>query len=245
MDILTKDQLNNLPKAKQERYIKLLQAREAKAKLRKIDTYYPPGGVLGRENYPKHMDFLTAGKKYRERCFIAANRVGKTQLGAYEISCHMTGEYPEWWPGRVFDHPVKVWCAGDTGKTVRDIIQLELLGPPGEYGTGMIPGEAIEKTTPKHGLPDAVEGIYVKHKSGGTSSASLKSYDQGRRSFQGTAIDAIWLDEECDMSIYSECLLRTMTTGGVVMVTFTPLMGITDVVKSFYPDLGTGDTAYH
>jgi len=129
--------------------------------------------------------------------------------------------------------------AGDTGKTVRDIIQLKLLGPRGEEGTGMIPGELLEGTTPKHGLPDAVESIKVKHvPSGGVSTVFLKSYDQRREAFQGTEIDVFWCDEEPPEDIYVEGLMRTMTTGGIVMVTFTPLMGISNVVKSFMPGIG-------
>jgi phage terminase large subunit-like protein len=41
----------------------------------------------------------------------------------------------------------------------------------------------------------------------------------------------IWLDEEPDQDIVTECLLRTMDTptmpgGGLLMLTFTPLKGI-------------------
>jgi phage terminase large subunit-like protein len=35
------------------------------------------------------------------------------------------------------------------------------------------------------------------------------------------------------MDVYGECLIRTMTTRGVVYVTFTPLMGITPFVQEF------------
>lgn len=170
---------------------------------------------------------------------IAANRVGKSEgVGAYEVSLHLTGEYPDWWEGRRWNNPVKAWAAGDTGKTVRDILQLKLLGPPGEHGTGMIPGDKILGTTLKHGLPDAVESIKVQHVSGGMSLISLKSYDQRREAFQGTEQDLIWLDEEPPIAIYTECLMRTMTTGGSIMCTFTPLLGISDVVKSFMPGIG-------
>ena len=43
----------------------------------------------------------------------------------------------------------------------------------------------------------------------------------------------MWLDEEADREIYVECLLRTMTTGGILLLTFTPLMGVTDIVRDF------------
>jgi phage terminase large subunit-like protein len=33
--------------------------------------------------------------------------------------------------------------------------------------------------------------------------------------------------------VYVECVVRTMTTGGLVLVTFTPLEGMSEVVLSF------------
>lgn len=161
-----------------------------------------------------------------------------TELGAYELTCHLTGEYPAWWEGRVFNRPVAVWVAGDTGKTTRDILQQKLLGKTSEMGTGMIPSHAIDHTTSKAGLAEAIETVWVKHRSGGKSSLIFKSFDQRREAFQGTTIDVIWLDEECPRDIYTECLLRTMDTpelpgGGIIILTFTPLQGITSLVLEF------------
>lgn len=190
------------------------------------------------DGYPKHKQFMAAGAEHRERLMIAANRVGKTQMAGFETALHLTGlydDYAPWWEGRRFDHPVKCWAAGDTSKTTRDILQVALLGEPGRHGAGMIPGHLIDRTPAKQGLPDAIEAIYVKHASGGLSVVQLKSYDQRREAFQGTAQDLIWLDEEPPEDIYAECLLRTMTTNGLIMLTFTPLMGMTPLVLSFLP----------
>lgn len=221
--------------------IALLEERERRSRGRKILTYFPETGPLRRELYKKHMEFFLAGRKYRERCFMAGNRVGKTESGGgYELVLHLTGKYPEWWAGRRFERPTDCWAAGDTGKTVRDIIQFKLLGKQGEHGTGLIPADLLARTTPKQGVPEAVDTIYVKHASGGMSQLVLKSYDQGRASFQGTEKDVIWLDEEPDLSIYTECVLRTMETsmfgGGVVILTFTPLMGLSETVLQFLPN---------
>lgn len=168
---------------------------------------------------------------------MAANRVGKTEgCGAYETTLHATGLYPSWWPGKRFHKPVKAWAAGDTNKTVREIIQEKLLGPPGHWGTGMVPGDLVVHRTLKQGVADAIDTIFVRHVSGGTSRIGLKSYQEGRESFQGSEQDLIWLDEEPPEAIYTECVLRTMTTGGIVYVTFTPLSGLSEVVLSFLPN---------
>lgn len=214
----------------------LLEEKERRKRGRKLLSYFPDTGPLRRELYHKHLAFFEAGSKFRERCFMAGNRVGKTETGGgYELVLHLTGKYPAWWKGRRFDHPINSWVAGDTGKTVREIIQSKLLGKPGEHGTGLIPADVLERTTPKQGVPEAIDTIYVKHVSGGFSQCTLKSYDQKREAFQGTEQDVIWLDEEPPLDVYTECLMRTMTNDGMLMLTFTPLMGMSETVMSFLP----------
>ena len=173
---------------------------------------------------------------------MAANRVGKTEGGGgYELTCHLTGRYPDWWEGARFTEYVRAWAAGDTRQTTRDIIQQKLLGNWAHFGTGMIPGEDIIKFTPQPGVPEAVGTLLVQHhdadgRRDGVSRLVFKSYDQGREAFQGTEQEVIWLDEESDEGIRNECLLRLMTTDGLLIETFTPLKGLTKVVMSYLPE---------
>ncbi|HJT71424.1 MAG TPA: terminase family protein, partial [Terriglobales bacterium] len=56
--------------------------------------------------------------------------------------------------------------------------------------------------------------------------------------FYGTRQDLVWLDEEAEQKIYVECLTRTLSTvpvepNGIVLFTFTPLWGLTDIVGEF------------
>lgn len=209
---------------------KLLESR--------IDGFYPAAGPLSRSAYAKHMDFFRAGAEFQERCFMAANRVGKTIVGAYETTLHLTGRYPDWWEGRRFDEPVDWWAAGDTSETTRDIVQLELLGPKEDMGTGMIPKRyLVGEPSARRGVSDAVDTAKVQHISGGISSLGFKSYDQGRKKFQGTKKHGCWLDEEPEAPIYDETMLRLMTTNGLMLCTFTPLMGLTEIALRFLPDL--------
>jgi phage terminase large subunit-like protein len=55
----------------------------------------------------------------------------------------------------------------------------------------------------------------------------FKTYDQGRESFQGTAKDGIWLDEEPPEDIVNECKARLIDRNGEMIRTMTPLNGIT------------------
>lgn len=196
----------------------------------KISSLFPATGPLRRELYSKHLDFFHQGANLRIRAMRSANRVGKTTAGAYETVCHLTGNYPDWWIGRRFNHPIDALVAGETGKLVRDSIQAELMGKPGEIGTGMIPFEAIIERRAKHGIPDAIDTARIKHKYG-ESLLQFQAYDQGREAFQATTRHLIWLDEEPSLAIYGEAITRTMTTGGVVYLTFTPLKGVSETVQ--------------
>lgn len=210
----------------------ILRELERRKIRNKIDSFYPD--QTNRNGYPVHMQFFEAGVQYRQRLALAANRVGKTEgMGGYETVLHLTGRYPDWWKGKRFDKPGEWWLGGDTATSVRDIIQAKLLGPVGSFGTGLLRGDLLIDTTNKRGVPDAVENVYIKHVSGGKSIAQFKSYDQGREAWQGTEKQGIWLDEEPPMSIYTEALTRTMTTGGIMLLTFTPMNGMTDVTDLF------------
>lgn len=204
---------------------------------RKLYDLYPSTGPLRRDLYAKHMEFFRLGAEpgVNERAFMAANRVGKTWgAGGYETALHLTGRYPDWWEGRRFSGPVDWWAAGDTGETTRDIIQFCLLGPIDEIGTGLIPGkDIVGEPSRRRGVADAIDTVAVRHVSGGFSVLGFKSYDQGRKKFQGTAKHGVWLDEECPQDVYTECLLRLMTTDGLIMLTFTPLSGVSEVVLQF------------
>jgi phage terminase large subunit-like protein len=214
--------------------IKQEQARRQSR--RKLATYYPDSGPLRRELYVKHLEFFEAGIRFRERLMLAANRVGKTEgVGGYETALHLTGKYPEWWKGRRFNHPVKWWAAADTNLTARDILQAKLLGPLLKPGTGLIPGDDIGRMTRRSGVADAIDTVYIRHVSGGNSQLVFKSYEGGVEAFQGTEQDGVWLDEEPPLAIYIEALMRTMSCNGMALLTFTPLLGMSDVVLQFLP----------
>ncbi len=187
--------------------------------------------------YPKQMEFLALGRIKRERLLIAGNQNGKTHTGAFEAAAHLTGLYPDWWRGRRFDKPTKGWVAGETSLVVRDVQQKKLCGEPGvdeEFGTGMIPKDLfVDKPSLARGITDAYDTIQVRHVSGGVSVARFKSYEQGRTKFQGESIDWGWADEEPPEDVYAELLTRTVATGGMCFMTFTPLKGRSSVVMRF------------
>ncbi len=192
--------------------------------------------------YPKQQAFHDAGSSYRERLLMAGNQNGKTYCGSAECAIHLTGLYPDDWMGHRFDHAPVFWACGITGEMVRDTPQKLICGPPGLsalQGTGLIPKKLIRDTTLARGTSNAFDTVMVEHVTGGMSELKFKSYRQGPDHFQSASVDCIWLDEEPEEDIYSECLARTIATGGILYMTFTPLKGRSKVVRRFMePDDG-------
>lgn len=249
------------PKANLKNAKSAIARLQWEAERRKLYTYKPyghpdtlcPDGALWKEkhadgewiewsNKPWQLDFHRAGATYQERMLMAANRPGKSWVGACEVAFHMTGDYPDWWEGKRFSKPVHVWTGSPTNESSRDVPQKYLLGGTSEdkVGTGAVPHAKIHGRLKYRqcGVSNVVDEFRVKHVSGGYSTCNLKSYEQGWRKWQGTEPDIIWMDEEPEDAsdqrrIYAEALTRLLTSRGIMMVTFTPLLGQTQIVQHF------------
>lgn len=205
--------------------LKLLR-RRVQARRENALAHYRP--------YEKQKAFHNLVK--RERMLNAGNQLGKTFCGAAEVAYHLTGLYPDWWGGRRWDRPIRAAAGSVTSEVTRDGVQRNLLGAPGslaDFGTGAIPKHLIEQITRKQGVPNAYATVAVKHVSGGSSTLVFKSYDQGREKWQADTLDLVWFDEEPPEDIYFEGITRTNATGGIGMLTFTPLLGMSTVVHRF------------
>jgi phage terminase large subunit-like protein len=202
----------------------LLTALEEHKRFNQLEYFKP---------YPKQKLFLDLGATKLERLFMAGNRVGKTETGGFEVACHLTGLYPEWWAGKRFDHPVEAWGVGCTSLDTRNIIQEKLCGKhgmPSLQGTRMIPKDRILRTTLARGVSDAFDTVQVQHSTDGVndgiSTIAFKSYEQGREKFQGTALHVGWCDEMPSLNqldVYAEFGTRLQGTG-IMIITATPLL---------------------
>ena len=216
--------------------IALVEEKRKRERENKLRLYRP---------YAKQAEFHANGLSFRERLLMAGNQLGKTWSAGFETSMHLTGRYPDWWKGREFKKPVAGWAAGVTSEVTRDSVQRVLCGRSNAIGTGAIPKDAIKDKSMKRGVADAIDTLVIRHGGGGDVQASesllgFKSYDQGREKFQAETLDFVWLDEEPDEDIYTESLTRTNATGGIVFMTFTPLKGMSNVVKRFLSDKPAG-----
>ena len=212
--------------------IKIAKELERRKATNRIDDYGP-------YDYQKKFHNTLA----QQRLLMAGNRVGKSFCGAMEVAYHATGKYPSWWAGKRFNRPVRCWAGGVSNETTRDVCQKELVGQPDDptaKGTGSIPLNDIGTTVRKAGVPNAINSVVIKHKTGGYSRVGFKAYEMGKEKWMGESVDVIWLDEEPPQGIYSQALTRTADKGGIVFMTFTPEQGMTETVAQFINNIKEG-----
>ena len=181
--------------------------------------------------------FFTTGASPR-RGILAANRIGKTVSTCYETAMHLTGLYPDWWPGKKFAKPVTAFVAGEGWEQVARVLQDELIGTKDikireQIGTGAIPKHCIVTDTMRCDGANVI-GVEIRHTSGANSYLLFGNYTQEVRNLQGFKLDFVVFDEQPPDDIFSELVTRTATTQGQVLCSFTPLKGLNGLVSKFW-----------
>lgn len=233
LEIPEPEVLKNLSPEEKLELIELYEEKDRQVKYNKLKWFSP---------YEWQKKLCNSTKEHRQCLAMTANQIGKSTIGAYITAIHLTGRYPSWWEGRRFMKPVYSWAAGVSNDTTRDIMQAELFGLAEDeqaWGTGMVPQEDIGKATRRRGASgNTYDSVMVKYhgpdgKFKGWSRVGFKSYEMGEEKFFGRPVDFIWLDEQPPSNIYTQCITRTVATGGDVLMTFTPEQGVTPVVHQF------------
>lgn len=198
-------------------------------------TWFPP-----RAAYKRYLQFFAAGKYERDRAIFSGNRVGKTEgVCGYECYLHATGEYPFWWEGKRFHYPPTLLICGNSGQTVRDILQKKLLGKKSALGTGLIPKDRIIDVNYKSGTAGAIDTAMIRfgdYPDDQPAEILFRAYGQDREVVEGIEADVLWVDEEAGMGFFNEAHMRLFTKRGISMMSFTPLKGFTETVKYVIPN---------
>jgi phage terminase large subunit-like protein len=149
----------------------------------------------------------------RIKGLFGGNRSGKTTAGAQEVIWWATGTHPY---RQLPKPPVDIWVVSLDFPSSRDITQpiiLKLLGQ--RYLLNWHETDKIVELT-------------------NGSTIGFKSVDSGWEKFQGTRKHLIWFDEEPAWSVYQECRMRIVDTLGTILITETPLHGMTWVYDDIY-----------
>lgn len=144
----------------------------------------------------------------RHVLLVAANRIGKTTGGVREVLWRARGDHPY---KRIRPHRFIVIGVPDFTfyREASEPIWREWLPP-----SWLIDENKSEKW------------FKIRRVDGGICTVQFKTFDQGRKSWQGFAADFIWLDEEHPEEIYREAFARIVTTRGDLLQTFTPVGGL-------------------
>jgi phage terminase large subunit-like protein len=187
--------------------------------------------------FQHQLKFFSTGTSDR-RGILAANRIGKTVSTCYETAMHLTGQYPDWWPGKRYDKPVTAMVAGEGWSQVALVLQNELLGTNDvkirdAIGTGAIPRACIVMDTMRSDGANCI-GVEVRHITGSKSYLLFANYTQEVRQMQGFKLNLAVFDEQPPDDFFSEIVTRTATTQGQVLCSFTPLKGLNGLVSKFW-----------
>jgi len=182
--------------------------------------------------------FFETGARSTRRGMIAANRAGKTIASTYETAYHLTGRYPDSWKGKRWDKPIIAMAAGESWEQVAKTLQSKLLGCDDikqayKLGTGSIPRECIDEKSYRSDGANVLS-IEIWHISGGKSKLYFSNYTQQVRHLQGFELDLVVLDEQPPDETFSELVVRTAARNGQVICSFTPLKGMSGLVRKFW-----------
>lgn len=118
--------------------------------------------------------------------------------------------------------PLKVWVAPKTGEKAQSVWEPLLRDHA-------FVGMAFSYVQSPHRVFTWTDGV-----SAGNTLA-LKSQDQGLLAFESDAVDLVVFDEEpLDRRLVAAANARTTTTGGCVVLAFTPLHGLTYTHGAYY-----------
>ena len=169
---------------------------------------------------------------------IGGNRSGKSEIGA--MLC-------------------VAWAAGRKEQWVRDWLRINKLPPDlipikqsNVWVSSLSYSDGLAYLRPKLDLylPKGTKRYFWNSQNqaravlpeGGV--ITCKSADSGAEKYQGSSVSLIWLDEEHPESVYSECLLRTVDTKGKILLTLTPVKGLSWIEDMFISQKLDGHNVY-
>lgn len=197
----------------------------------------------------KMMTYYGAGLQARERLILGGNRTGKTYGVLVELYFHLTGLYPDWWPGYRFDRPIDALEASLTSELTRDILQGNLFkGAKDGTVPAIIHESLIAHKTNASGISGAFGTVMIPHVSGGFSNLYFKGFKQGASAFQGVKYDWVHLDESVAYNVYREAFMRTASFTGtrtLLNVTMWPEKGMDELVCHFMNRKEADGITYH
>ena len=157
------------------------------------------------------------------RGIFGGNRSGKTEAGAAETALFSVNSQK--YRPRPIRKDIKILVGSESNEYNRDIIVPKL--------RKWIPkANILKEVRIQRGFVD-----FWTLPNDGT--IKFKNYEQEADKWAGDDYDLIWLDEEPPSEIWKECLLRIIDRGGSIILTMTPIKGMTWVFTDVWEKSGT------
>ena len=162
-------------------------------------------------------DFLKAMGLTDRTVFRSGNQIGKTRGGTVNANLLATGWHP--WaklsgvPWRELGRPTHGWVSSLSWDFC-----AEVLWP--RFKQDLPLDEVRSITYRRRSAPEIPNQVVYKN----GSTVTFKSAEQKRGKYQGSTLDWIWIDEEHPADIVEECRARLLHSGGLLIVTLTPVM---------------------
>lgn len=176
----------------------------------------------------RRLDFDIEDRK-RYRLYYGGNGAWKTLVGSY-----ITVLLALWTLTKKYKLPFiwakkNIWILTKSGSNVKNTIEPYLLWVG---SLTRIPEECVRKVHRDNWI---LKTIYLTN----GAIISVQTYDMGRENLQGGNPDWVWMDEEpVDEWVFTELLVRLRTKQWEMLVTMTPLSGLTRLY-SFFMEQGS------
>lgn len=168
---------------------------------------------------------LPIDERLRYLLYYWGNGAWKTFIGAY--ICVLLAL---WHDGGKFNLPFiwskkDIWIVTKSWSNVKSTIDRYLLW---KKSPCKIPDMFIQKANYDNGI---LKSIFLKN----GCKMWINTYDQGEDNLQGWEPDFIWLDEEpTKEAVWDELLARTRWRSAEMLITMTPLSGLTPIYRYFF-----------
>lgn len=151
------------------------------------------------------------------RAMFGGNRSGKTEAGGAETGFY--AKQSQEYRSRPMRKDVKILVGSESNEYNRDVIVPKLR-------KWISKSHIVKEVRIQRGFVDFWELA-------GGGLIKFKNYEQEADKWAGDDYDLIWLDEQPPHDIWKECLLRIIDRDGGILLTMTPIKGMTWV----YPEV--------
>jgi phage terminase large subunit-like protein len=169
---------------------------------------------------------------HNELLILGGNRAGKTEYAAKRIAqafvgTDLSGTMPEWVQEKSRKRGINIWCLHTTHMTSvsmqQNVFHKYL---PRELKEAKRSKHTQVSWTQKNGFSDNT-AVYQNNQ------IWFLNYSQDIKVVEGGEVDFVWCDELVPADWLETLRYRLVTRNGKLIVTFTPILGYTQVVKEF------------